>query len=129
MQNALEQFHFEIALAARARSAAARPRGVGEIHFRRKASSGAFQMQNAFEGARMKGKSGLGARGDKKISNSADALFRQTENAETHNADKKQNLFVRRQYMLSYELSEKLREQCFRERRKEVDIVREALTE
>jgi len=81
-----------------------------------------------------KAKSGLGTRGEAKISNSADTLFRQTENAEIRNADKEQNsdcshLLVRRQYMLSYELSEKLREQCFRERRKEVDIVREALTE
>ncbi len=95
---------------------------------------------------------GLGQRGQKKAMDSASELFRKTEPAETAAASASEsskngftqnskNTFtqnpaipirqdpVRKQYVLSWELSERLRAYCFRERRKEVDVIREALAE
>ena len=83
----------------------------------------------------MVGKSGLGQRGQDKVSKSANELFRKTDNIGIH-TDTNTHLqddtslsqpSVRKQYVLSFELSEKLRKCAFEERRKEVDIVREAL--
>jgi hypothetical protein len=84
-------------------------------------------------------KSGLGQRGQDKINIPANKLFSKTDNAGngnssiTHNgksvAPDQPEHQVRKQYMLAFDLAEKLREQAFRERRKEVDIVREALAE
>lgn len=95
---------------------------------------------------------GLGQRGQKKAIDSASELFRKTEqtreeqssgsgednysftqNNKTGSEQNKESAFaqhpVRKQYVLSWELSERLRTYCFRERRKEVDVVREALAE
>lgn len=78
--------------------------------------------------------SGLGSRGQDKVS--ANELFRKTDNTENSKDDLTQSSKntethepVRKQYVFAYELSEKLRELAFRERRKEVDIVRDALAE
>lgn len=89
---------------------------------------------------------GLGQRGQKKVIASASELFRKTERAESEQNVKEENSKndftqnskdvikqnrhpVRKQYVFAWELSEKLREYCFRERRKEVDVVREALAD
>lgn len=72
---------------------------------------------------------GLGKRGQEKISAPpVDELFRKTDNAQNSNCVKTEiHQPVRKQYVFSFELAEKLRELAFKERRKEVDIVREAL--
>ena len=95
---------------------------------------------------------GLGQRGQEKARVLASELFRRTETEEPEaprEAENSKAAFtqkskntsvhaestqaqqppVRKQFVLSWELSEKLREYCFRERRKEVDVVREALAE
>lgn len=72
---------------------------------------------------------GLGQRGQKIISAPPmDELFRRTDNTENSKCVKTEiQQSVRKQYVFSFELAEKLRELAFKERRKEVDIVREAL--
>lgn len=82
---------------------------------------------------------GLGKRGQDKVNATpVDELFRKTDNTLSHtntNTQSKQTDSaekqepIRKQYVLAYELSEKLRLLAFQERRKEVDIVREALEE
>ena len=70
---------------------------------------------------------GLGNRGKGKIE-SANALFQKTENMENQNAgDMENHPPVKKSFAFSFELAEALREHAFRTRRKEVDIVRDAL--
>ena len=70
--------------------------------------------------------SGLGKRGKDKVT--TEALFQKTEKPETHESKTVENHKpVKKSFEFSFELAEKLRERAFRERRKEVDIVREAL--
>ncbi|MDE7064402.1 MAG: hypothetical protein K2O70_02890 [Desulfovibrionaceae bacterium] len=71
--------------------------------------------------------SGLGKRGKDKVA-TTDALFQKTEKPEPHKSETMESHKpVKKSFEFSFELAEKLRERAFRERRKEVDIVREAL--
>lgn len=70
---------------------------------------------------------GLGKRGQDKVGG-ANELFRKTEHMESAKDINTENPNpVKKSFVLSFELAERLREYAFRLRRKEVDIVREAL--
>lgn len=70
--------------------------------------------------------SGLGNRGKGKVG--TDAVFRKTEKPENQNTkNEEEREPVKKSFVFSYDLSEALREHAFKTRRKEVDIVRDAL--
>lgn len=78
---------------------------------------------------------GLGKRGQEKVANGANELFTQTEkpenqkngNPENNKADSSKPRLVKKSFVFSFELAEELRKYCFENRKKEVDVVREAL--
>lgn len=95
--------------------------------------------------------SGLGKRGQDKVAKGANQLFTKTENTENSEAEKPENhkavnpgsgeainaencktvspkpRLVKKSFVFSFELAEDLRKYCFENRKKEVDVVREAL--
>ena len=95
--------------------------------------------------------SGLGKRGQDKVVKGANQLFTKTENTESSEAEKPEShktkntesgeainaensktaspkpRLVKKSFVFSFELAEDLRKYCFENRKKEVDVVREAL--
>jgi hypothetical protein len=70
---------------------------------------------------------GLGEKGNKRLPADKNGLFVKTVEAEPEHKEAAASQQFRKYTTISYELNEKLREAAFTQRRKEVDIIREAL--